>query len=271
LFEGSSDLIENRKANHKMKNLLKRDTSQPAFLDWTQVQGNKVEESDEEWSNANDHGWLKASIWNKPDDDPRFVIRIGTAKIRAHSEESKSKTLEDEEKEKRQFELYLKEVERRYKKSKLKDYKFPRRTHKRHKNSNIKSRNENQVFGNVVKVSDLFDMLKSQRSYNNLSGMLTSSIDSLTQEYLNSSKKYDFKVSKTKKRLKTNKTKSVRNSNNFMKSSYLKHSMSSGSFNKMKAFEKPLLKQSRSKYGRKFMIERKQINLHSNSRESSVK
>lgn len=48
LFEGGSDLIESRKSKHRMRNILKRDTSQPAFLDWTQVQGNKVEESDEE-------------------------------------------------------------------------------------------------------------------------------------------------------------------------------------------------------------------------------
>mmetsp|Transcript_4275 Transcript_4275/g.3586 ORF Transcript_4275/g.3586 Transcript_4275/m.3586 type:complete len:221 (-) Transcript_4275:46-708(-) len=39
--------------------------------------------------------------------------------------------------------------------------------------------------------------------------------------------------------------------------------MSSGSFNKMKAFEKPLLKNNRSKYNHKFLVERKQINLQS--------
>jgi len=50
---------------------------------------------------------------------------------------------------------------------------------------------------------------------------------------------------------------------------YLGHSMTSGSFNKMKAFEKPLLKQNRNKYNHKFLVERKQINLQSSKKEKS--
>jgi len=72
----------------------------------SQVQGNIIEDSDNDDKHPNDHGCLKASIWNKPDDDPRYVIRIGTAKIRSHSETVRVKTIEDEEKERKQFELY---------------------------------------------------------------------------------------------------------------------------------------------------------------------
>ena len=268
LAQGNSDLIENRRPKHKMANILKRDVSQPSFLDWSQVQGSRVVESDEDNNESNDHGCLKASIWNKPEDDPRFVIRIGTAKIRSHSEDTKSKTLEDEQKEKRQFSRYLKEVERRFKKSKIKGYTFPKKTHKRSDNSIIKSRNDIHTLNKIIKVSDLFGLLKSQRSFNNISGMLTSSMDSKNHDQANTSRQYDTKVKNTK-RLKKTKTKSFRlreKPNNY---SYLKHSLSSGSFNKMKAIEKPCLKQSRSKYGLQFMIERKQINLHSNSREVS--
>lgn len=110
-----------------MTNFLKRDISQPQSLDWNAPQGHKVYDSDSD-NVPSDHGCLKASIWNKPDDDPRFVIRIGTAKIRAHSEDHKVKSLQDEEREKRQFNMYLKEVERRFKKSKLKTYTFPKKT-----------------------------------------------------------------------------------------------------------------------------------------------
>ena len=49
----------------------------------------------------------------------------------------------------------------------------------------------------------------------------------------------------------------------------MKHSMSSGSFSKINVFESSWLKQSRVKNSRKFLIERKQINLQSNSREAS--
>lgn len=45
--------------------------------------------------------------------------------------------------------------------------------------------------------------------------------------------------------------------------------MSSGSFNKIKTFESSCLKQPKTKNSRKFIIERKQINLQSNSREPS--
>jgi len=121
---GRSDLVENRKSKHKISNILKRDISQHYNLDWNQPQGNKGEDIEENSSRANDHGCLKASIWNKPDEDPRFILRIGTAKIRSHSEEIKAKTIDDEEKEKVQFGLYLKEVERRFKKSKIKGYNF---------------------------------------------------------------------------------------------------------------------------------------------------
>lgn len=102
---GAGDLIENRKPKHKMSNILKRETSQPSNqYEYNQPQGNRGNESEE--NEPNDHGCLKASIWNLPGDDPRFVIRIGTAKIRSHSEDHKVKTIKDEERDKKQFAMY---------------------------------------------------------------------------------------------------------------------------------------------------------------------
>ena len=54
-----------------------------------------------------------------------------------------------------------------------------------------------------------------------------------------------------------------------MKITHLKHSSSSGSFNKLKGFEKPLLKNTRAKQPRQFMVERKQINLQNSGGEDS--
>ena len=121
---GKSDLVENRRYKYKMAKVLKRETSQPHYLDYNQAQGSKGEESVGGHKVSNDHGCLKASIWNKPSDDPRYVLRLGTSKIRSQSEEVRVITWDDKEKEKEQFALYLKEVERRFKKSKIKGYKF---------------------------------------------------------------------------------------------------------------------------------------------------
>lgn len=105
---------------------------------------------------------------------------------------------------------------------------------------------------------------------NNMSAILTTSIDSRNDNSYTQSKNYQTKPKP--KRVKKVKTKSFRNvETKPAKSAYLKHSASSGSFNKLKAFEKPCLKQSRHKYGKKFMVERKQINLQSDSRENSKK
>ena len=150
-------------------------------MDWNQVQGNLRNDSDDE-KEPNDHGWLKASIWNKPEDDPRYVIRIGTSKIRSHSEEAKVKTIEDEEKEKKQFELYCKEVERRFRKSKLKDYSFPLKSQQiKTKQVYLKSRNQNEIEERFIKLTDLFELMKSQRTLSNL-GVMASSLDSRTIE-----------------------------------------------------------------------------------------
>lgn len=151
--------------------MIKRETSQPPNQDWNQAQGNQVDETDDDSKEPLDHGCLKASIWNKPDDDPRFVIRIGTAKIRSHSEDTRSKTLEDEERERKQFALYWKEVDRRFKKSKIKNYAFPRKQNQVKKEF-LKSRNQ-KVTEKYIKLTDLFDMLKTQRSMNNLSTVLS--------------------------------------------------------------------------------------------------
>lgn len=54
-----------------------------------------------------------------------------------------------------------------------------------------------------------------------------------------------------------------------MKITHLNHSSSSGSFNKLRGLEKPLLKHSRGKQQRQFMVERKQINLQNSGGEDS--
>ena len=107
-----------------MSNIFKRDISQPHNFEWNQGQGRKKIEEGESIDMVDDSCYLKASIWNKPDEDPRYVLRMGTSKIRCHSEEINTKTIEDEEKEKKQFAQYLQEVERRFKKSKIKEYNF---------------------------------------------------------------------------------------------------------------------------------------------------
>lgn len=173
---------------------MKREASQPPTLDWSQVQGNLRDDSEDE-KEPSDHGWLKASIWNRPDDDPRYVIRIGTAKIRSHSEEARVKTIEDEEREKKQFQLYCKEVERRFRKSKLKDYTFPNKNQKsRGKHGYLKSRNQNEIEERFIKLTDLFELMKSQRTLSNL-GMMASSLDNKTIEdsYIKTKSRYETK------------------------------------------------------------------------------
>lgn len=102
--KGNSDLIENRRPKHKVSNVKRREKSQTPYYDWNQAQGSKFEGVGDDHTDANE--CLKASIWNKPEDDPRYVLRIGTSKIRSHSEDHKTKTFEDEEKEKEQFAMY---------------------------------------------------------------------------------------------------------------------------------------------------------------------
>lgn len=170
----------------------------------------------------------------------------------------KVKTIEDEEKNKRQFELYCKEVEKRFKNSKIKEYKFPKAETNAGIKSHSKSRNQENVAEKFIKLTELFEILKTQRNVNVLD--LTSSIDT----------KSTNKSTLTKKTFENKKEKPMRNiSKIFQKKSNLKHSASSGSFSKIKAFEKSILKQNREKYGRKYMIERKKINLQSKERDSS--
>lgn len=265
---GNSDLIENRRPKHKVSNVKRREKSQTPYYDWNQAQGSKFEDSNDGLIGANE--CLKASIWNKPDDDPRFILRIGTSKIRSHSEDHKAKTFEDEEKEKEQFAMYCKEVERRFKRSKLKNFKFPLKEDQSLKKTHIKSRNQKEINEKFVKLTDLFDQIKTQRTIENLSSIMTSSVDSERRQINRSHSKRNFESTSKIKRIKNTKTNSFKFNEN-SKHLYLKYSMSSGSFDKMKAFEKPLLKQLKPKTHRRFMVERKQINLQSSSRDNSAK
>lgn len=138
------------------------------------------------------------------------------------------------------------------------------------KKSNIKSRNQKETNERFVKLTDLFDHIKTQRTIENLSSIMTSSVDSENRKINRSHSKRNFESTSKIKRIKNTKTNSFRINEN-SKNLYLKYSMSSGSFDKMKAFEKPLLKQIKPKTHRKFMVERKQINLQSNSRDNSAK
>jgi len=191
--EGMSDLVENRRLKHRMANILKRETSQPSFMEWNQPQGNKVEESNEEFSQPSDHGCLKASIWNKPSDDPRYILRMGTAKIRSKSEDMKIKTLDDKEREREQFAQYLREVEKRFKKSKIKGYSFFKKqklsqlskaqtritSSRREKSRKIKSRN--QATEKFIKLTDIFQQVKTYKNHKNqksLSGIMSTSMNS---------------------------------------------------------------------------------------------
>lgn len=153
----------------------------------------------------------------------------------------------------KQFSLYLKEVERRYKKSKIKGYNFLKSQkinklwkrgkklsttkRNRHKKKALKSRN--QGIEKYTKLTELLSQIKTHRNKINLGGINESSLNS--SRNLNGSKKhlrYESRSNKKKKLKKLKYTKRFENSPNL----YLKHSMSSGNFNKMSAFEKPLLK-----------------------------
>jgi len=96
--------------------------------------------------------------------------------------------------------------------------------------------------------------------------MINSSLNS--SKNMNGSQGNIKHKSRSNQREKSKKLKSIKKQEN-LTNLYLKHSMSSGSFNKILAYDKPLLKTNRSKYHNKFMVERKQINLQSNPRKSS--
>lgn len=277
MWKTKSDLVESRNSKHKMSNILKRETSQPHYLDFQQPQGEKW---DDLTSNTDtpDHGCLKASIWNKPGDDPRYVLRIGTSKIRSQSEEIKVKTFKDEEREKAQFKLFLKEVERRFNKSNMKDYSFiksqklgkltnftkeevslPSVNKKKSRKSTGQSRNH--IAERYIELNNTLSKQRTHRNHN-LSEIMRSSQNSSRNGNVNYSGG-NFETNYKRKLRKTNIYKKPIDSANI----YLKHSMNSGSFNKLKSFEKPLLKHLRSTQQNRFVVERKQINLQSKTRK----
>ncbi|CAI2364188.1 unnamed protein product [Moneuplotes crassus] len=272
LCRRKNDLVETRRSKYKMSNILKRDTSQPHNLDWNQPQGDKCRDNESRSKPYIDQDCLKASIWNKPDEDPRFILRIGTSKIRSHSEEIKIKSHEDKEIEKEQFKLYLHEVERRFRKSKIKGYDFLK-SQKLIKISKVKvklpsvnkersrkrvTQSRNHIAETYIKLKDSLGRGKTHRN-KNLSEIMGSSQNSSRNGYVNysiNSFESNMKKNLKKSRLK----KKVLNSPNI----YLKHSISSGSFSKKRAYEKPILKHIMNAHQNqnKFMVERKQINLH---------
>jgi hypothetical protein len=240
---------------------MKREHSQPHNFESNTSQGKKFDENG--YNNMRGNECLKASIWNKPEDDPRYVLRIGTSKIRSHSEDLNIKTYQDEEKDKEQFAMYCKEVERRYRRSKIKDFKFPK---KKVRKTHIQSRNQTEKY---TKLADLFGRVKGQGSTENLSSILTSSIDSKKRLTERSYSRRNFN-STSRRGIKNTKTTTLKSFEN-VKNLYMKYSMSSGSLNKMKTYENPLFKENKIKRHRKFMVERKQINLQSKSRDNSLK
>lgn len=99
--------------------------------------------------------------------------------------------MQDEEREKRQFEMYVREVQKRFRNSKMKNYKFPKITEQSAcKNAFEKSRNQEDVAQKFIRLTDLYDALRTQRTTS--SGQFTASLDNSRQADVSTMSKKTF-------------------------------------------------------------------------------